>query len=222
MLIKQFTIFHPFTCSLLCELSSMFEEVIVLKPEVSNPRNSEVYVFYRTYVMDPESFFKSSTYSLMSRLLKSCGENNKLPTQLKNPQLWSTTPEWMNALVQVQRKLVAIQMDALSMFESFASIELKNEIFKYMAQQMSHSFTRKYPVFPLDAKYWFSRLKAHGRKSKSQRKTRSHSSSFHVLENKKRKLVETFVQNKSRNNSDKSAQQIKKFKREQRQEKKFK
>lgn len=160
MLIKQFTFFHPFTCSLLACVSRLFERITFIKPETSNRRNSEIYVFYENYNLTNEEFAASATYSTMHRLLAECSKKTKLPTDLKDPELWKIDPAILHCLVQAATTFGQLQLEALDMFHFLAKEKhsKKTQIFRVMSKEVSATFLSKYPIHPLDARFWLSRL----------------------------------------------------------------
>jgi hypothetical protein len=165
MLIKQFTFFHPFSCSLLYLLSLLFRQVTLLKPESSARRNSEIYVLCRGYKEGCRRFQASSLCQMMLQLLHQCDTQHKQPIDLPEPLVWGMHKEFARALVDAGSRLVALQSDALDVFHTFAT-ELQthkgsrhlSSVFRTMAREVTRSFTKRYAIAPLHPTFRFSRL----------------------------------------------------------------
>jgi hypothetical protein len=166
MIVKQFTLFHPFTCSLFNVLASLFQKVVILNPESSKKRNSEIYVLYQGFKMDYQDFSKSNLCSNMVSLLDACKSSNKRPAQLKNPLVFGVEVKVLEFLHDTMHHLVQVQKETLDMYCSMSRPEeqtpekkrVRSRVFRIMAREVAFQFTRKYPVYTLEPVFWFTRL----------------------------------------------------------------
>lgn len=182
MILKYYTFHKKFSCYMLTFLASRFRKCLLLKPETSPGRNSEIYICLIDYVNCVTSDSKEGKFLL--EMLKFCNVKKCFPTALApSSYIWSIPRKFGNQLVMVAKEITRYQCLGLKFYLDLSKTSFDPKGLSRYASLISTDYLQKYPIRSLPIR--------------RQLRTNVHRSGHHVVSQNVR-VIAPKVENKNK------------------------